>query len=219
MKKEGRIRFWFYIVYRFLLLVALGLSILYGDLLNSALSVMTLVITFLPPIIEKRLNINYPSEFEIGVMIFLFLSIILGGVASFYDRIAWWDLFVHTLSGIIIALIGLSLVYLLNRSSWKKIRLSRAFVAIFAFSFAVTLGALWEIFEFGVDQLFGYNMQRSGLNDTMTDLIVDSIGAFAVSLTGYIYMKGNLRVFERIEKGFIKANRRRRSGTDEEVTQ
>ena len=209
MKKEKRIRFWFYLVYRFLLLVALGLSIYYGDYLASFLSITTLAITFLPPIIEKKLNIHYPSEFEIAIMVFIFLSIILGSVFSFYDRFAWWDLFMHTLSSILIAEIGFSLVYLLNRSTWSKITISRAFIAMFSFCFAVTLGVFWEIYEFGVDQLFGWNMQRSGLNDTMSDLVINMIGAFVVSLLGYLYLKGNLRIFERIEKKFIKANRER----------
>jgi len=219
MIKEGKLRFWFYLVYRFMLIVALGLSIFYGDLLNSFLSVFTLVITFLPPIIEKKLNVHYPSEFEIAIMVFIFLSIILGSVASFYDRLEWWDLFVHTLSGVLIALIGFSLVYILNRSSWKKIKLSRAFVAMFSFCFAVTLGVMWEIFEFGVDQLLSWNMQRSGINDTMSDLMVDSLGALAVSLIGYVYMKGNIKAFERIEKSFIRMNRKRRKPTDEELNQ
>ncbi|MGA1866118.1 MAG: hypothetical protein ACMUFK_01480 [Thermoplasmatota archaeon] len=210
-RKEGRIRFWFYIIYRALLIIALILSIYYADILNCVLSVITLVITFIPSIVEKRFNVIYPSEFEIVVMVFIFLSIILGSVLSFYDRIKWWDLFMHTLSGVLIALIGFSLVFILNRSSWTKIKLSRAFVALFSLCFAVTLGVLWEIFEFGIDQLFGWNMQRSGLNDTMTDLIVDTLGALAVSVAGYLYMKGNLQVFARIEKGFIKANQRRRA--------
>ncbi|MBN1540360.1 MAG: hypothetical protein JW939_09470, partial [Candidatus Thermoplasmatota archaeon] len=131
-KKEGRIRFWFYIVYRALLIIALVLSILYGDILNSTLSVITLAMTFIPSIVERKFNVVYPSEFEIMVMIFIFLSIILGSVLSFYDRVSWWDLFMHMLSGVIIALIGFSLVYILNRSSWSKIKLSRIFVALFS---------------------------------------------------------------------------------------
>ncbi|MBN1391163.1 MAG: hypothetical protein JXA22_11030 [Candidatus Thermoplasmatota archaeon] len=213
-RKEGMIRFWFYIVYRSLLVVAMGLSIYYGDILNGLLSVITLAITFIPSILERRFNVVYPSEFEMVVMVFIFLSIILGSVLSFYDRINWWDLFMHTLSGILIALTGFSLVYILNRSSWSKIQLSRAFVALFSFCFAVTLGAIWEIFEFSMDQLLGWNMQRSGLNDTMSDLIVDSIGALIVSSAGYIYLKGNIKAFERIEKRFSREHKERTSSKE-----
>jgi len=204
--KTGRFKFWFYLVYRLLLILALAASLLSGSLLNAGIAIFTLIITFLPPIIERKWKVSYPSEFEIGVMVFIFLSLILGSIGKFYDILPWWDLFMHTLSGVIIGLVGFSLVYLLNRSSWKKIKLSRAFVAMFAFCFALSLGALWEIFEFGMDSLFGWNMQRSGLQDTMTDLIVDTFGAAFTSLTGYIYLKGNINIFERIERSFIRRN-------------
>jgi uncharacterized membrane protein YjdF len=74
-------------------------------------------------------------------------------------------------------------------------------VALFAFLFAVAVGALWEIYEFGMDQLVGTNMQKpmlgdpSGLTDTMWDLIVDTLGAFAVSAFGWWYMKKGQRSF------------------------
>ena len=90
---------------------------------------------------------------------------------------------------------------------------------MFSFCFAVTLGVLWEIYEFSVDYLFGWNMQRSGINDTMTDLMVDALGAFAVSLLGYLYMKGDIKAFERIEKSFIRMNRKRKEPKEEKLNQ
>ncbi|MGA1847927.1 MAG: hypothetical protein ACMUHB_01180 [Thermoplasmatota archaeon] len=202
--KPGGFKFWFYLIYRLFIVMALIFSIITGSFLNTGIAILTLVITFLPPIIERRLKFHYPSEFEIGIMIFIFLSLILGSIGKFYDIFPWWDLFLHTLSGILIGLVGFSLVYLLNRSRWKKIRLSRAFVAMFAFCFALSLGALWEIYEYGVDSLFGWNMQRSGLNDTMSDLMVDTLGAAFTAITGYIYLKGDVMVFQRIENWFVK---------------
>ena len=132
--RPGGFKFWFYLIYRLLLILALVMSIIYGSFLNAGIAILTLIITFLPPIIERKLKVHYPSEFEIGIMIFIFLSLILGSIGKFYEKFPWWDLFLHTLSGVLIGLVGFSLVYLLNRSSWKKIRLSRAFVAMFAFT-------------------------------------------------------------------------------------
>ena len=69
-----------------------------------------------------------------------------------------------------------------------------AFVALFAFFFAVAVGAVWEVFEFGMDRFFGTDMQPataydpSGLTDTIDDLIVDTIGAAIVSLAGWRYL-------------------------------
>ena len=75
------------------------------------------------------------------------------------------------------------------------------FVALFAFTFAVSVGALWEIVEFAADQLFGMQMQKpmlddpSGLTDTMWDLIVDTLGAAVTSAFGWWHMKADRRSF------------------------
>ncbi|MFO8050866.1 MAG: hypothetical protein R6V01_04120 [Thermoplasmatota archaeon] len=208
--KEVRFRFWFYLIYRFLLVVALVLSLLEGNLLNAGLALFTFIITLLPTIIERRFDVHYPTEFEIVTMVFIYLGLILGSIGQFYERFHWWDVMLHTISGILLGLIGLSLVYLLNRSSWEKIRLSRAFVALFAFCFALSLGTLWEIYEYTFDKLFDWNLQRSGLDDTMWDLIVDAIGAGSVSILGYLYLKGDIKLFERIEEWFVNRNPTRR---------
>ena len=90
---------------------------------------------------------------------------------------------------------------LLNKAKEIPVTLTPIFVAFFAFCFAVTLGALWEIYEFTFDGILGLNMQkfaledgtqligRLALTDTMKDLIVDCIGAFVMSLIGYISLK------------------------------
>jgi hypothetical protein len=135
-------------------------------------------------------------------MIFIFMSLILGSVFSFYERYHLWDVFLHTLSGVIIALIGFSMVYILNQGSLKKVQLSPSFLALFSMSFAISIGVLWEIYEYFMDSTLGWNMQRSGLNDTMSDLIVDSIGAFAVALIGYLYLKGKIKFVSKYSKKF-----------------
>ena len=95
----------------------------------------------------------------------------------------------HTLSGAIIGAIGFSLVYMLNEKDRVAMKLSPVFVAIFSFGFALSIGTLWEIFEFLMDSLFGFDMQKSGLIDTMWDLIVDALGALVISVLGYLYLK------------------------------
>jgi len=204
--KKGIFKFWFYLVYRLFILGALIWSLFTGNFLNAGIAVLTLLITLLPPIIERSLKVHYPSEFEIFIMVFIFLSLILGSIGRFYDRFPWWDTMLHVISGVLIGLVGFSLVYLLNRSSWEKIKLSRAFVSLFAFCFALSLGALWEVYEYTVDNAFGWNMQRTGLDDTMSDLVVDAVGALLVSLLGYLYLKGDINLFDRVERRFIRRN-------------
>ena len=106
----------------------------------------------------------------------------------------------HTLSGVIIGAIGFSLVYIFNTEENVAIKLSPLFVAIFSFCFATSMGALWEIYEFFMDSIFGLNMQKSGLVDTMWDLIVDALGALVMSVLGYLYLKRHIRLFERLER-------------------
>lgn len=202
MKKPARIKFWFYLIYRILLVLALGLSIYYGDLLNILLCMMTMFLTFLPTLVERKWHVHYPTEFEFGIMTFIFMSLILGSVYSFYERYSWWDVFLHTISGVIIGLIGFSMVYILNKGSITKVHLSPSFIALFSFSFAISIGVIWEIYEYSMDWFLGWNMQRSGLNDTMSDLIVDSIGALAIAILGYLYLKGKIKFVRKYSKRF-----------------
>ena len=70
----------------------------------------------------------------------------------------------------------------------KKFKASPILIVIFGFSFAVAIGSIWEIFEFTMDSILGFNMQKSGLIDTMSDLIVDAIGAAVAAFVGYFYL-------------------------------
>lgn len=173
--------------------------------------ILGMVIMFLPSILERKWRINIPGFMHIVFVVFLYAAIYLGEVRSFYYLIPHWDTVLHTFSGAMIGALGFSVVKLLNDSEKVQINLSPLFVAIFAFSFALALGALWEVYEFSFDKLLGLNMQkfaledgtlllgRAALSDTMKDLIVDALGALATSIIGYIslkYKKGWLKNFE-----------------------
>ena len=101
------------------------------------------------------------------------------------------------------------LVYVLHASRRLALPLRPGFVAFFAFSFAVTGGTLWEIFEFAVDEILGQSMQRGGLSDTMWDLIADTVAAAAISIFGWWYLLRPERSFiERWVEKFIRRNPR-----------
>jgi hypothetical protein len=193
---------------RILLLGAIILAIANRNWINLALSVFSLFLTFLPNIISHRFKVGFPIEFEIAIIMFIYASLYLGEVRSFYEKFWWWDIFLHTFSAMIMGGIGFSLVYILNKEIHVSLKMSPAFVGLFSFSFALSIGAVWEIFEFGMDRVFHTNMQKSGLVDTMTDLMVDTIGALITSYLGYLYMKGRSKVFKRIAEDTIKRNPR-----------
>ena len=199
MTRIDKIKLWFYLIFRTLLVVAGIIAVFRQNWTNLGLSLITLFLTFLPVIIKREFRVNSPSEFDIVILGFIYASMYLGEIHSFYERFWWWDLLLHTLSGIIIGTIGFSLVYILNSEENVSMQLSPVLVSVFAFSFALSIGVLWEIFEFTMDSLLGLNMQKSGLVDTMWDLIVDTLGALFVSVLGYLYLKGNVRLFERLE--------------------
>jgi len=112
----------------------------------------------------------------------------LGELANFYELFWWWDVVLHFSSAIAFGCIGFIILFYLNRTN--KISSKPFWIALFSFSFAVSIGVIWEIFEFSMDQIFGMHMQKSGIVDTMWDLIVDAIGALISVAAGYAYMQG-----------------------------
>lgn len=192
--------------FRAVLVIAMIVALCLHDWKNFFFLIFISIVTFLPDMLERKLRIDYPGELDILVLFFITASMFLGELHDFYTKYAWWDVMLHSLSGIAIGGIGFSLIFILNRHEKVALKLSPAFVAVFAFCFAMAVGGLWEIFEFAMDQAFDFNMQRSGLVDTMWDLILDAIGAFLFSLVGYLHIVGNISVFNRMEKKFFKCN-------------
>jgi len=165
----------------------------------------TLTLSYLPDWMRNQYHIRIPHEFALAIIWFIYASLFLGELGQFYERFQWWDVMLHMNSAIGFGCIGFIIMFYMNRSNRIS---SRPFLlAIFGFSFALSIGAIWEIFEFSMDQLLGMNMQKSGLVDTMWDLIVDAVGAFLASLAGYTYIRGNKTHFlSRLIGAFIKDN-------------
>ncbi|HHO47788.1 MAG TPA: hypothetical protein ENN06_04965 [Desulfobacteraceae bacterium] len=182
--------------------------------LNAVITVGIMVITLLPLFLKKGLLVFIPPEFELLAIGFIFASLFLGEVRGYYVRFWWWDIALHTASGFLLGIIGFLLVHVLNEMKEIDVHMKPGFVAFFAFLFAVGMGAIWEIFEFGMDHFLGTNMQKemlgdpSGLTDTMFDLIVDALGALIISVLGYGYLKtsGNTSFLERWIRAFIDSN-------------
>ncbi len=166
-----------------------------------------LILTFLPSLIERNLKIYPPIEFEFAITIFIYASLFLGEVHKYYTRFWWWDLVLHSFAGITFGLLGFFIMYILHRE--KKVSTSPILIALFSFCFAVAIGSVWEIFEFSMDQTFSLNMQKSGLLDTMSDMIVNGSSALLTAAFGYFYIKKeSLPLFSRFLNRFIAKNPR-----------
>ena len=152
---------------------------------------------FIPSILEKKWELEIPPIIYISYLIFLYCSIVLGEVRSFYYNGPHWDTMLHLFSGTMLGIIGFSIIHILNKKT-NLLNLSPMFVCLFSFCFAVTIGVLWEIYEFSFDGLLNLNMQKFSLNDgtsligrkalydTMKDLLIDVSGASVAALIGYL---------------------------------
>ena len=183
--------------------------------INAFLVMAIMAITLSPAVIGRRFRVYFPPEFQVLAVVFVFAALFLGEIHSYYVRFWWWDIALHTSSGLLMGILGFLLVYVLNENERVDIHMRPRFVALFAFVFAVAVGTLWEIFEFAMDQVVGTTMQKpmlgdpSGLTDTMWDMIVNALGALAISALGGWYMKRRERSFiEAWIRKFIERNPR-----------
>ena len=151
-------------------------------------TVLTFALTFTPIIFSRFYHVRIPVFFTAAIIVFTYSTLFLGELSDFYERFWWWDLFLHGGAAIGFGLIGFIIILMLFRGN--KYAAPPIALAWFAFCFAITIGSIWEIFEFGMDQIFGLNMQKSGLTDTMNDLIVNGFGAFVGAASGFFYLKG-----------------------------
>ena len=127
---------------------------------NIFVCVLVLILLALPSVIEKQLAIDIPPLMEGIIYCFIYAAEILGEINSFYTIIPGWDTMLHTINGFLVAAVGFCLVDLFNRSERFTFRLSPLFLALVAFCFSMTVGVLWEFFEFTCDQMMHTDMQK-----------------------------------------------------------
>ena len=192
---------WLVVIVALIMGLDLVVILLEREWLNAILIVLIMAVILVPVVFNRLLPVRVPAEMQILALMFVFAALFLGEMRSYYERIWWWDIALHASSGLLLGILGFLLVYVLNESRNIDLHMRPRFVAMFAFIFAVAMGALWEIFEFSMDRVFGLSMQKpmlddpSGLTDTMWDLIVDSLGALLISLLGWWYMHRGVRSF------------------------
>ena len=131
-----------------------------GNYHNMFLGVLTLILFMIPKVIEKKLGVSIPAGLEAVILIFIFSAEILGEINAFYVKIPIWDTMLHTTNGFLMAAIGFAMIDIFNRSEKFSIKMSPYFVAFVAFCFSMTVGVLWEFFEFSMDWFFQKDMQK-----------------------------------------------------------
>lgn len=165
-----------YAVLRILVIITMITQMFRGNFENVFMCILTLILFAIPIIIDRKLNIKLPNALEAVILLFIFAAEILGEVQNFYGIFKSWDTILHTINGFICAAIGFSLIDILNRSEKFHTKMTPAFVALVAFCFSMTIGILWEFFEFGMDTFFNTDMQKDRIVQTISTVSLNEEG-------------------------------------------
>jgi len=162
-----------YTILRLIVLATLVSSILRGEYESAFICLLVLVLFMLPFFIQQNFGIELPSTLEIIILLFIFAAEILGELKCYFITFHHWDTMLHTTTGFLCAATGFALIDILNRNSRIKFQLSPIYVALAAFCFSMTVGVLWEFFEFGMDRLFQMDMQKDTVVNSITSVMLD----------------------------------------------
>lgn len=174
--KKRNVKTTVYVVLRVLVVLVMVAQIYNDNWNNVFLCVMTLVLFMIPTFVDRKLHIELPNTLEVIILLFIFAAEILGEINEYYLHFAHWDAMLHTMNGFLAAAIGFSLIDILNQSDRFSIKLSPAFVAMVAFCFSMTVGVLWEFFEFGMDYFLKMDMQKDTILTSISSVVLNPEG-------------------------------------------
>lgn len=163
-----------YFVLRVLIVLEIVMCVFRGDYYSVFICALSLLLMMLPSICEHQLNIDLPDTLEVIIILFIFSAEILGEINSFYIKIPYWDTVLHTINGFLCAAVGFAMIDILNRNEKFSFKLSPLYLAIVAFCFSMTVGVIWEFFEYGCDQLLNLDMQKDCVVNTINSVELDS---------------------------------------------
>ena len=162
-----------YVVLRVLVVAVMVAQFFNGNFENMFLCLLTLVLFMIPSFLEKTVRIDVPDTLEVIILLFIFAAEILGEIQAYYIEYPYWDTMLHTLNGFLCAAIGFSLLDILNRNDRFSLSLSPLYLAIVAFCFSMTIGVLWEFFEWGMDMFFHLDMQKDAILNGISSVMLD----------------------------------------------
>ena len=171
--REHKSSFIVFYILRLLVIVVLVRQLMLANYEGAFFCILAFLLLYLPSWIQVKLRIELPPPLEITIFCFIFAAEILGEVSAFYVVIPGWDTMLHTINGFLAAAVGFSMVMLLNEDERITLRLSPLFLALVAFCFSMTIGVLWEFFEFGMDMFFGTDMQKDTIIHAIHTVTLD----------------------------------------------
>ena len=169
-----------YLILRLIVIAMLVVNLLEQDYESAFICVLSLILFLFPAFLQKQLRIYIPSLMEIVILLFIFGAEILGELQNYYGQYPYWDTMLHTVNGFICAAFGFSLIDILTRNRQQKFRLSPLYVSLVAFCFSMTVGVLWEFFEYGMDVIFLTDMQKDTILHSMATVQLRGDGTVEV---------------------------------------
>lgn len=174
--KQRKGPFAVYIVLRTLVIIALVISCVRGNYEHAFLCVLSLVLFLMPSFLTANFGIEFPSAMEIIVLLFIYAAEILGEIQCYYIRYPYWDTMLHTMNGFLCAACGFGMVDVLNKNPKIKFNLSPAFLSMVAFCFSMTIGVLWEFFEYACDIILHTDAQKDTIINTIYSVTLNPNG-------------------------------------------
>jgi hypothetical protein len=174
--RKNKVLFAVHLVIRLMVIAVLITELVDQSYYNVFFCVLTLVLLMIPSFVERKIKIDVPDVLEIIILLFIFAAQILGELREYYLAFPYWDTMLHTVNGFLCGAIGLALIDILNKNEKFSIRLSPVYVALFAFAFSMTVGVLWEFFEFGMDRIFRTDMQKDTVISSISSVLLHPEG-------------------------------------------
>lgn len=191
--KEHRSSFAVYMILRTLVIIVLIRQIFAQNYENIFVCVLTLLLFIVPSLVQLTFKVELPIFLEILILVFIYAAEILGEIDNYYFSIPYWDTILHTINGFVCAAIGFSLVGLLNKNEKIKFFVSPVFFAIVSFTFSMTIGVMWEFFEYSMDRFFGMDTQKDTLIQEIHSAGVDDqLPAFSIDEIQEVTINGKV---------------------------
>jgi hypothetical protein len=183
---------------KIILIIMAIIVLVKGEWVWLAGTLFSILLVFMPAIIEKDFNVKLPVILDFGVTASIFLHVI-GGYIGLYTAIPFYDHITHFISSVTISLIAVTMLYVLtfNMGLVKLPPLGFGLMTVF---FAMSMGVFWEFMEWGADLITGSDLQM-GIHNTMVDLAFDTLaGAMVGTLAAFQLKAGKLHESESILK-------------------
>ncbi|MDF9746875.1 hypothetical protein [Natrinema salsiterrestre] len=151
---------------------------------------VALLITFFPALLER--NYDLPLDPWLGLWITAAVFLHTLGSAGLYGQIDWWDHLTHALSASLVAGVGYTVARAVDLHA-DDIHIPSRVAFVYIFVLVMAFGVIWELFEFALDIIAASTgvtmpLAQHGLDDTVRDLMYNSLGALLVGTFGQVYL-------------------------------